>query len=173
MMMGRASRDADVRRCPVFYLVLLITVFASILIGAVPSSLFAQGVVFGQRVGPAPRPAGTVGALDLAPSNPLAWPGGTSGQSTLDSIPISSGVFSGLLPRWSNLDFGLLYEFSKVGIRNLRGFGDLVVPFANTPGSTLFAEAHYETTVSPERDLRRVAGRNSVWTWHSVAGTGV
>jgi len=84
------------------------------------------------------------GRLDSAPSNPLGLPGGPFlGARGSDTIPISSGMFSGIIPRISNLELGFLYNFGN-NVRMGRFSADYVLPFNLSCDSVIFGEAHGE-----------------------------
>jgi hypothetical protein len=90
--------------------------------------------------------------LDLAPANPFGAPGsGYSGIRGADVVPVSSAMFRDLLPKFPNLDFGFLYDFSSIGLRTSRVYGDLLVPLYGTPTSNLFAEVYYQAQSFPGR----------------------
>ena len=80
----------------------------------------------------------------LTPSNPLGAPGSAYGaQPGSDIIPLSSGMFTGILPRISNLELGFLYNFGN-NVRMGRFSADYVLPFSLSCDSVIFGEAHGE-----------------------------
>ena len=80
----------------------------------------------------------------LTPSNPLGAPGSAYGaQPGSDIIPLSSGMFSGIIPRISNLELGFLYNFGN-NVRMGRFSADYVLPFSLSCDSVIFGEAHGE-----------------------------
>jgi Inverse autotransporter, beta-domain len=80
----------------------------------------------------------------LTPSNPLGAPGSAYGaQPGSDIIPLSSGMFNGIIPRISNLELGFLYNFGN-NIRMGRFSADYVLPFSLSCDSVIFGEAHGE-----------------------------
>ena len=84
------------------------------------------------------------GRLDSAPSNPFGLPGSSFlGPTGSDTIPISSGMFNGIIPRISNLELGFLYNFGN-NVRMGRFSADYVLPFSLSCDSVIFGEAHTE-----------------------------
>ena len=95
-------------------------------------------------------------------------------------IPLSSGMFSGIIPRISNLELGFLYTFGK-NVRTGRFTADYLLPFRLNGDSVLFGEAHAEgwdfwkrpsvsvaaVPDSPQRLRNRTTGLTSL----SVVGT--
>lgn len=82
--------------------------------------------------------------LDPAPSNPLGLPGSSFlGPRGSDTIPISSGLFQGLLPRIPNLELGYIYSFGP-DVRAGRGTVDYLLPINLGNDSTIFGEVHAE-----------------------------
>ena len=80
----------------------------------------------------------------LAPPNPLGAPGSAyEVQPGSDIIPLSSGMFSGIIPRISNLELGFLYNFGN-NVRMGRFSADYVLPFSLSCDSVIFGEAHGE-----------------------------
>jgi len=80
----------------------------------------------------------------LAPPNPLGAPGSAYGvQPGSDIIPLSSGMFSGIIPRISNLELGFLYNFGN-NVSMGRFSADYVLPFSLSYDSVIFGEAHGE-----------------------------
>ncbi len=108
------------------------------LVGAQGPSLFTgKG---GPFIPPSPSATGQL----LTPSNPLGMPGSAYGtQPCSDIIPLSSGMFSGIIPRISNLELGFLYSFGN-NVRTGRFTADYVLPFRLNCDSVLFGEAHAE-----------------------------
>lgn len=83
-------------------------------------------------------------SLDLRPSNPLGIPGSAGLRSSPPSmIPISSGMFSGILPHISNLDFGFMYAIGD-SISTGSISADYLVPISRCPSSMIFGEAHVQ-----------------------------
>jgi len=60
-----------------------------------------------------------------------------------DTIPISSGLFQGLLPRIPNLELGYIYSFGP-DVRAGRATVDYLLPINLGSDSTVFGEAHAE-----------------------------
>jgi hypothetical protein len=84
------------------------------------------------------------GRLDSAPSNPIGLPGNyLLGPRGSDTIPLSSGMFSGMIPRISNLELGFLYNFGN-NVSMGRFSADYVLPFTLSCDSVIFGEAHGE-----------------------------
>ncbi len=84
------------------------------------------------------------GRLDSAPSNLLGLPGSSFlGPRCSDTIPISSGMFSGIIPRISNLELGFLYNFGN-NVSMGRFSADYLLPFNLSCDSVIFGEAHGE-----------------------------
>lgn len=83
---------------------------------------------------------GLSGPPDISPSNPLSLPRGSSGS---DSIPISSGLFQGLLPNIPNLQLGYIYNFGQ-NVRAGRASVDYLLPVNLGNDSTIYGEAHGE-----------------------------
>src|SRR5208283_3311950 len=84
------------------------------------------------------------GRLDSAPSNPLGLPGSSFlGPRGSDTIPISSSMFSGIIPRISNLELGFLYNFGN-NVSMGRFSADYLLPFNLSCDSVIFGEAHGE-----------------------------
>lgn len=84
------------------------------------------------------------GGLDPAPSNPLGLPGSSLlGPVRSDTIPISSGLFQGILQRIPNLELGFIYSFGR-DVRAGRGTADYLVPIDLGHDSTIFGELHAE-----------------------------
>lgn len=124
----------------------LLAVLASVLstVSVAPSLVPAQGI---QQ-----SPYGAVETLrrgwwpnpnDLAPSNPLGLPGGSSPGARGESIPISSGMFRDIMPEIPNLQLGYIYNFGP-NVRSGSASVDYLLPLELGPGSTIFGEAHGE-----------------------------
>src|SRR5271157_2761035 len=80
----------------------------------------------------------------LSPSNPLGAPGSAYGaQPGSEIVPLSSGMFSGIIPRISNLELGFLYNFGD-NVRMGRFSADYVLPFSLSCDSVIFGETHGE-----------------------------
>jgi hypothetical protein len=60
-----------------------------------------------------------------------------------DTIPISSGLFQGILPRIPNLELGYIYSFGS-DVRVGRGTVDYLLPINLGNDSTIFGEGHAE-----------------------------
>lgn len=87
---------------------------------------------------------GLSGPLDLSPSNPLGLPGSSLlGPRGSDSIPISSGLFQGILPNIPNLQLGYIYNFGQ-SVRAGRASVDYLLPINLSPDTTVYGEAHGE-----------------------------
>jgi hypothetical protein len=105
----------------------------------------AQGIppFTGQGGSFIPSSPSTVPQLQT-PSNPLGGPGSAYGaQPGSDIIPLSSGMFSGIIPRISNLELGFLYNFGN-NVSMGRFSADYVLPFSLSGDSVIFGEAHGE-----------------------------
>ncbi len=81
----------------------------------------------------------------LAPSNPLAFPGGASpGRYGPGPLALSDAMIPSFLrPAIPNLDIGFVYAFGK-NLSTGRITGDYLLPRRGADGSVLFAEAHAE-----------------------------
>ena len=129
------------RRSRVLFLGVLSILLICTLVGLVgaqgPSPFTGKG---GPFIPPSPRSTGQL----LTPSNPLGMPGSAYGaQPGCDIIPLSSGMFSDIIPRISNLELGFLYNFGN-NVRMGRFSADYVLPFSLSCDSVIFAEAHGE-----------------------------
>lgn len=81
---------------------------------------------------------------DMSPSNPLGLPGSSLlGPRGSDSIPISSGMFQGLLPTIPNLQLGYIYNFGQY-VRAGRASVDYLLPINLSPATTVYGETHAE-----------------------------
>lgn len=83
---------------------------------------------------------GLSGPPDMTPSSPLGLP---RGSVESDSIPISSGLFQGLLPNIPNLQLGYIYNFGQ-NVRSGRARVDYLLPVNLGPDTTVYAETHAE-----------------------------
>jgi len=131
-------------------------VFSSLLIRiifvcftAIPIICFPQ-LVFSQGIQQTPYSAadtvrrGLSVPPDMSPSNPLGLPGSSLlGPRGSDSIPISSGLFQGLLPSIPNLQFGYIYNFGQY-VRAGRASIDYLLPINLSPDTTVYGEVHSE-----------------------------
>jgi hypothetical protein len=80
----------------------------------------------------------------FAPSNLLGSPGSSLLEAkSSESLPISSGMFQGILPPIPNLQFGYLYNFGR-DVRAGRATADYLLPISLSKDSVLFGEAHTE-----------------------------
>lgn len=87
---------------------------------------------------------GLSGPLDMSPSNPLGLPGSSLlGPRGSDSIPISSGMFQGLLPNIPNLQLGYIYNFGQ-SVRAGRASIDYLLPINLNSDTTVYGETHAE-----------------------------
>ncbi len=84
--------------------------------------------------------------LELAPSNPLGMPGTTGGlPQGSNSLHLNSGMFRGLIPLISNLEFGYIYNFGD-RVSTGRLSVDYVAPLGLGPNGSAFGEVHGEFT---------------------------
>ncbi len=116
------------RRClPLFILAL-----SFLLIPLLFTSSVAQGLQT------SPYSAANEVRRGLSPGGPdLLGPRGS------DTIPISSGLFPGLLPRIPNLELGYIYSFGP-DVRAGCATVDYLMPIKLGSDSTIFGEAHAE-----------------------------
>jgi hypothetical protein len=116
-----------------FRFVALVGVLAALLTLMLVGSAGAQGF---------PSLPSLTGASSSQPSymNPFDAPGAPYGS---DTVPLSSGLFAGLLPRIPNLEFGFVYAFGP-NLRAGRGTIDYVLPIGLDNKSVIFGEAHAE-----------------------------
>ena len=77
----------------------------------------------------------------LTPPSPFTPPGAAAGSS--GTIPITSGMFQGILPPIPNLQVGYLYNFGKT-VRSGRFTADYLLPVRLGAESRVFGEAHTE-----------------------------
>ncbi len=117
---------------------ILVVVFAFLLTSAFSTSVLAQGL----PQSPYSAPSVVRGGLDLAPSNPLGLPSGVGPRSS-DSILLTPQLFHGILPQFSNLQFGYLYSFGD-SVDSGRLTADYLVPMSLGRDTTIFGEAHGE-----------------------------
>jgi hypothetical protein len=124
--------------------VVLSWIMPALLLFLLVSAVGAQGLTAfaGQSASPFPSLTGAPPQL-IAPSNPLGAPGSASASVGSDCIPLSSGMFSGILPRIPNLELGFLYYFGN-RVNTGRFTADYVLPFSLSCDSVLFGEAHAE-----------------------------
>lgn len=82
---------------------------------------------------------------DLRPSSPLSFPVGVSGsgESGVQTIPLSYDLFQDVLPQIPKLQLGYLYTFGK-DLRWGRMTGDFFAPIGLSPTSTVFGQVHVE-----------------------------
>jgi hypothetical protein len=80
-------------------------------------------------------------------SNPNSQPYMTSpkrvASQSIDSVPLSSWMFRDFLPHFSNLDYGLFYEFSSKGYTRSLLYSDLYLPLLETCNDVFFTQIHY------------------------------
>jgi hypothetical protein len=125
--------------------ILFLGVFSILLILSMVGPAGAQGLppLTGRDGSFIPSSPGTATPM-LMPAPPPGAPGGAYGaQRGSDIIPLSSGMFSGIMPRIPNLEFGFLYNFGN-NVRMGRFTADYVLPFSLSCDSVLFGEAHGE-----------------------------
>ena len=128
--MGGSSWSGSVR-CVLVLLVVL----------ALTGLVYAQGIQTSPYSNPSLlRGLPGTGGTNLAPPSPFGTPGSTAGSST---IPISSGMFQGILPPIPNLQFGYLYQFGN-NVSAGRGTVDYLLPYSLNKNSVFFGEAHSE-----------------------------
>jgi hypothetical protein len=123
-------------------------------------------------------------SLDLEPSNPLGMPRTPGTRMGPSRIPISSGMFAGIVPRISNLDFGFIYSVGDA-ISTGSLCADYLLPISKCDTSMLFTEAHLEyagywksyTTGAPalfdtanRLDVSIGAGYRKRLTWDALVG---
>ncbi len=110
---------------------------------ALAGLVYAQGI----QTSPYSNPSllrglsGTGGATNLTPPGPFAAPGSTAAGSS--TIPISSGMFQGILPPIPNLQVGYIYNFGQ-NVRSGRFTADYLLPVKLGAESRVFGEAHTE-----------------------------
>ena len=82
---------------------------------------------------------------DMRPSRPLSLPAGFSGsgESDVQTIPLSYDLFLDVLPQIPKLQLGYLYTFGK-DLRWGRMTGDFFAPVGLSPTSTVFGQVHVE-----------------------------
>lgn len=81
----------------------------------------------------------------IEPSNPLGLPGSSAGNaSSFQSIPISSNLFTSIIPIVPNLQIGYLYSFGK-DLRSGRLTADYLLPMNLGWDDAIFAQAHLES----------------------------
>lgn len=102
------------------------------------------------------------GGIDLAPSNPLGLPGNAA-RSLSEAVPLSSGMFPGLLPIIPNLEIGFNYSFGP-RLQTGRFYADYLLPFFTREDGHLFGEAHAE-------GLGFWKGKENAWTENGASAT--
>ena len=103
------------------------------------------GLVYAQGIQTSPYSASSMvrglSGEGLTPPSLFAPPGAAGGSS--GTIPITSGMFHGILPPIPNLQFGYLYQFGN-NVSAGRGTVDYLLPYSLNKDSVLFGEAHSE-----------------------------
>jgi hypothetical protein len=123
-----------------FVVLLTALLMPALLVGAVG----AQGIQTSPYSAPSMLRGLSGQGFDLAPSNLLGSPGNSLlDAKSSETLPISSGMFQGILPPIPNLQFGYLYNFGN-NIRSGRATVDYLLPISLSKDSVLFGEAHTE-----------------------------